>query len=186
MPVRWPADTSGVRHHTGNWLSYLALAGVAFTILITAGTFAGPEPIFPDWIIFPLFAFTLAISGFELYRSRKNDIDTARPFAHLQPLARRTLMLLLACMVIVGAVSFFHSGRGTPERHGGNYFLRNHTELIPVSRSEYLRVDRAEERAFSMIAGAFLLVSFGLALADGDPTDSRESRLPRKARLRSS
>jgi hypothetical protein len=185
MPVRWRADTSHVRH-TWSWLPYLTLVGVAFAILITAGTVAGPEPIFPDWLIFPLFAFTVAVCGLELYHSYRNDVDTTHPFAHLRPLARRTLTLLLACMVFIGGVSFLTSGNGNPERHGDRYFSRNHTELTPISRSKYLRMDRASERAFSMVAGAFLVVSFGLALANGGLTDTpRQGRLPRKARLRS-
>ena len=166
------ADRTPVRH-TLSWLSYAALAGLAFAAVVALGTVGRAQPLFPDWIIFPLLFFTLAISGGATWRAHRSDPDTTHPFAGLQPPLRRALIVVIACAAIVAGLSFIQLLHGGPERHGDTYFRRNHTEVTQISRAEYLHLDRAEERLFSMGALMFLAVTFGYSVSGAGESRSR-------------
>ena len=172
VPLRRLADTSSVRRFW-SFVPAAALAGLAFAAVLAAGTLVGPKPIFPDWLVFPLGAYTLAVFGVFVIGARQANLDTSRPFAGLRPLLRWALILVAACAVIVAVLSGIQLRHGGPERHGATYFRRNHAELTRISRVEYLRLERANERLFSMGAIFFLVVAFGSALSGATEPRSR-------------
>jgi hypothetical protein len=144
----------------------LALAGGGATVsaFVVATTLPSGGPFVPTWVIWPLFlgCFPVHFRTVRTLVLGRNDLkerllDTPRT--------------LLAAAAVTGACAFafFAHGlltsRGNPERHGSAYFIRNHTELTRVSRSEYRYAERLTERFF--VSGALLFYLIGILVHVG-------------------
>jgi hypothetical protein len=132
----------------------VALLGAPASATVFATTFVPGGPLVADWVIWPLAVGSIAVhlETVRTYRSRRAELTRA---------LRETPKGLVAAAMVVFALSMqaVLTGHGSPERQGHAYFLRNHTELRPVSRAEYRYAERKEERIFAGIALVFYLVA---------------------------
>lgn len=128
----------------------LAVIGAAASTIVVATTFAPGGPFVPDWVIWPIFIGCLAV-----------HVPTFRGGARLRASPRALVVptAVVAVCAFALAMQAVLTSRGNPERHGNAYFLRNHTELTHVSRSEYHYAERKEERLFAGIALVFYLAA---------------------------
>jgi hypothetical protein len=152
----------------------LATAGAAVCAVVVASTLASGGPIFRAWVIWPLFIgfFPFQFGAVRTLRRERFELKDRLLSAP------RPLLVLVAAL---GACAFALSmqslltSRGNPERHGNGYYLRNHTELTRVSRSEYRYAEREIERLFCGIALVFYLVAIIVRLP-GTPAGGRRDR----------
>jgi hypothetical protein len=131
----------------------LAAVGAALSAVVVGTTLVPGGPFVPDWVIWPLFIGCLAV-----------HLPALRGGARLRPTPRALVVpaAVLAVSAFALAMQAVLTSRGNPERHGNAYFLRDHTELTRVSRSEYRYAERKEERLFAGIALVFYLAAITL------------------------
>jgi hypothetical protein len=117
---------------------------------VVATTFAHRGPFVPDWVIWPLFIGCLAV-----------HLPTLRGHVRLRSIPRGLVvpMAVVAVCAFALAMQAVLTSHGNPERHGNAYFLRDHTQLTRVSRSEYRYAERKEERLFAGVALVFYLAA---------------------------
>jgi hypothetical protein len=176
--LRRRADTSSVRSRW-SWLPYTALTGLAFAAVLTAGTFLRSPPVFPDVFIFALGVCTFVVFGLTLIGAIRRNLDTAKLFPGLAPLLRWALIVVMVCAMIAGAVSGIGFRHGGPARRGNAYFRHVGSVMTPVSRDEYLRIERAEDRFFLMSEIFFLVAAFGTSLSvSGQPRSRLSAATP--------
>ena len=135
---------------------WVAGVGAASCAVVVATTLPSGGPFVPTWVIWALFPGSILIHVQTVRVARidfkQRVLETPRP--------------LLAPAVVLGACAFALSMHavvtmlGVPERHDNRYYLRNHTELTRVSRSEYRYAEREIERLFCGIAFVFYAIAF--------------------------
>lgn len=144
----------------------LAILGAAVSALVVATTFVSGGPLVPTWVIWPLF-----LGCFPVHLRSVRILPTEHDFKRRLLESPRVVFVVAA----VGACAFLivvHSlvtSHGNPERHGGAYYLRNHTELTRVSRAQYRYAERLGERFFSAVALPFYLLGILINVTPGRP-----------------
>lgn len=144
----------------------LALAGGAISATVVASTLPSGGPFVPTWVTWPLFVgiFPVQFRTVRTLLLERADLKTrvfGKPRAVLLPAAT-----LVACAFVL-SMQVVLTMRGNPERHGSAYYLRNHTELTRVSRSEYRYAERQEERLFAGLSVVFYLVGIFVLFPPG-------------------
>lgn len=132
---------------------------ICLGLAVVASTFVGGMPVFPGWIPFPLTLAALLVTGVTVRESHRRGLRGA-----INPEPSRLRAVLIASMLaawVLAVVSISALRHGGPERHGFHYYRRDHTALTPVSKQEYERLLRNEQRLFGAGALFFALGSIG-------------------------
>ena len=133
----------------------VAAVGAAASVAVVGTTLPSGGPFVPTWVIWALFPASILIH-LQTARTARSDLKErlfGRP---------KALVAIAAALFVCAFALSVHAAlttRGNPERHRNGYYLRNHTELIPVSRAEYRYAERKIERLFCGIAFVFFVVA---------------------------
>ena len=134
----------------------VALAGTTAAAVVVATTLPSDGPFLPDWVIWPIFLglFPVHARTVRAVLPKRRDLRAYFLSAPRPLLVAATVAAACTFALVMHAVA---TARGNPERHRGGYYLRNHTDLTRVSRSEYRYAERLEERIFAGVALVFYL-----------------------------
>ena len=134
-------------------LSVAAVGAVACAVVV-ATTLPSGGPFLPTWLIWALLPGCILVH-LRTVRVARFDLKK-RLFDRPKPLRAAAAILVAAAFGL--SMQAVLTSRGNPERRGTHYYLRNHTELIPVSRSAYRYAQRREQRLFGGIAFIFYAI----------------------------
>ena len=154
----------------------LATLGAAVSALVVATTFVPGGPVVPTWIIWPLF-----LGCFPVHLRSIRVLPTEHAFKQRLLDSPRVLLVVATAIGACALLLMVHglvTSQGNPERHGGGYYLRNHTELTRVSRAQYRSAERLGERFFSAVALPFYLLGILINVAPGRPARKGVSAEP--------
>jgi hypothetical protein len=132
----------------------LAAVGATASAIVVVTTLPSGGPFLPTWVIWPLFLGIFPVHA----RTVRTALPDRGNFKRHLLAAPRPLLAAAAVAVACTSPLIVHglfTSRGNPERHGSGYYLRNHTEVTQVSRTEYRYEERLLERIFVGVALIF-------------------------------
>jgi hypothetical protein len=148
----------------------LAVIGASLSTLVIATSLAPGGPLVPLWVAWPLFLGCFPVH----FRSVRTLLLDRSGFKQRLLATPRTLFVPTVAMACAFALTTHGivTVQGQPERHGSAYYLRNHTELTRVSRSDYRYAERVSERIFTGLPLLFYLLGILIQVAapGGRPT----------------
>jgi hypothetical protein len=146
-----------------------AQAGALLSVLVLASTFSPGAPLLPVWLIWIVFVPIFPLHVRSVLILREGGFPRA-----LLALPRAVLVPSVALALALFGVGMYSiaTAGGVPERHGDNYYLRNHTELTPVSHATYLHAIAVNQRIFAAIPAIFYLLGVLVNLAPKTPSSS--------------
>jgi hypothetical protein len=138
-----------------------ALVGSIATVFVALTTLVPGAPLLPEWAFIPVFVgvFPVHFRSVRVLIADPRAGAPGRMIGALRPRGLRLLVVVLFAGAAFLAATSLITLRGQPERHGDQYYLRNHTDLIPVSRAEYFDAIALEQRGFVSIAFVFYLAA---------------------------
>ena len=152
-----------------------------FSAIVLVSSVLPGAPFLPTSVTWPVVAAVILLSFRTARLAADGRIDPKHPLAALPARWRPVLVIVMPALVVITVASIVQRPEGVPERHGDTYFLRNHTQLTPVTRNVYRAAEAREERAFAAVALFFCIGLLALNTSDdGSLTPGQQPRaMPR-------
>lgn len=142
----------------------LGIAGLGLVIdtLWTLSTLVLPRPVLPTWPIFVLFVLVFPLQFRTVFLGRKN-LDFLNGIPRTR--AGWAVSALFVGYWLLGMSALLRLRNGGPEKDGGQYYTDNHGSRTQISKGAYHQLQLAEERLFTAIPAAFMLIAVAANIA---------------------
>ena len=101
-----------------------------------------------SFIVFPIFFMAIIINNQKSDNNKKNEIDYLSYYSNLFSGKPSWLQVALTLTAIYSFVSFFyvvsHTSIGVPVIENGEYFARNHSKVVSITKEKFDELSRFE------------------------------------------
>lgn len=153
-------------------ISAFALAG---ELAIAGSTLLPDAPVVSIAVAFALFPIALAVFARTIWVGVRGARRPALSdlLAGLPAIAIVTFFAFFFAVSAVSSTSISED-RGQPTERAGHYYLNDHGDYIPVSRTEYRHAQVLTERTFTLIPSVFLAFALLLNLPRRRPVTTEQ------------